>query len=70
MITLKKQLDKIQELGHSVLEITKNYECGFISVNEMMGQIHEVHLAMGRIKVEICEEYGINQVAVDLMLHL
>lgn len=70
MKTIKSQLEQIHKLGNSVPEITKNYECGFITVMEMMGQINEVHTQMGKIILEICEEHKINQNAVYLMLNL
>jgi len=70
MKTIRCQLQEIHTLGHSVLEITQNYSMGFIDVMEMMGQIHCVNVAIGKITQEICEEYEINQKAVQMMLNL
>lgn len=69
MKTIKGQLQEIHTLGNSVLEITQNYSMGFIDVMEMMGQIHSVNVAIGRVTLEICDEYEINQKAVQMMLN-
>ena len=67
---IKQKLELINSEGSNVLEITENYKMGFITVTEMMGQLLSVTAQVDAIKKEIKTEYGINDMAISLMLQM
>jgi hypothetical protein len=68
MKTIHNQLAEIKKSAEVIRSITENYQCGFITIVEMLAQINDVQRVVNGTKAEIEIEYGINTQAVDLML--
>jgi hypothetical protein len=68
MKTIQQQLSEIRNSCNLIKDIVNNYECGFITITEMLGQISNVQHDVICIKNEISIEYDINLKAIDLML--
>ena len=68
MKTIQSQLSEIRNSCNLIKDIVNNYECGFITISEMLGQIADVQFNVMCIKNEICAEYDINMKASNLML--
>lgn len=69
MNTIQTKIAAIQGMGGEVSSIVKNYECGFITITEMMGQIDSVRNKIVDMKWEIVNEYQVTMACVDLMLN-
>jgi hypothetical protein len=70
MTTIQQQLSQINEFAQQIVKNVNDYQAGFITMNEMTVQVYFMTLEITKAKVSICNEYGINETAVDLMLNM
>lgn len=70
MKTIQSQLSEIRNSYNVVKDIVNNYECGFITITEMLGQLMSASMQVEVIKTAIKTEYNINDEAISLMLQM
>ena len=70
MKTIQQKLSEIRNSYGEVKDIVNNYECGFITITEMHGQLMSTSMQVEAIKTAIKTEYNINDEAISLMLQM
>jgi hypothetical protein len=70
MRTLHQQLSEIKLNSSTLHDVVTNYNMGLITMSEKHNQLLDILSIIDNIKKDICKEYGINTIAVNLMLTL
>jgi hypothetical protein len=70
MRTIQQQIKEIKMQSKEFENVVNNYNMGLITMSEKHKQLTDILISIDCISKEIQKEYGINQIAVNLMLEL